>query len=284
MPRKKRTEINTEPKQNKKNNIMNTMVKNNEEHIILQLPINETNIDNIINDNKNENEPKPYEKESCFNSDNKNIEDNTTVKIETNNISNNEEYYDNNRKSHCFWCIHPIELKVFSMPINYDSISNTYICHGSFCSLQCANAYNFSINSGSDKVWEINSLIQMLGKIYNMDIPIRPAPSRYLLNIFNGGKLNIEDYRKLHLNNDTSHVLNLPPMINISSGYEIINTSYIKSLSESIKRSDITSQFNQTINDTDVNNNIKKIKQYDKNSINEKMNLIIKNDIRFKNI
>ena len=284
MPRKKRTETNTEPKQNKKNNIMNTMVKNNEEHIILQLPINETNIDNIINDNKNENEPKPYEKESCFNSDNKNIEDNTTVKIETNNISNNEEYYDNNRKSHCFWCIHPIELKVFSMPINYDSISNTYMCHGSFCSLQCANAYNFSINSGSDKVWEINSLIQMLGKIYNMDIPIRPAPSRYLLNIFNGGKLNIEDYRKLHLNNDTSHVLNLPPMINISSGYEIINTSYIKSLSESIKRSDITSQFNQTINDTDVNDNIKKIKQYDKNSINEKMNLIIKNDIRFKNI
>jgi hypothetical protein len=277
MPRKKRTEINTEPKQNKKNNIMNTMVKNNEEHIILQLPINETNIDNIINDNKNENEPKPYEKESCFNSDNKNIEDNTRIKIETNNISNNREYYDNNRKSHCFWCIHPIELKVFTMPINFDSISNTYMCHGSFCSLQCANAYNFSINSGSDKVWEINSLIQMLGKINNMDIPIRPAPSRYLLNIFNGGKLNIEDYRKLHLNNDTSHVLNLPPMINISSGYEIINTSYIKSLSESIKRSDITSQFNQTINETDVDDNIKKIKQYDKNSINEKMNLIINN-------
>jgi len=277
MPRKKRTETNTEPKQNKKNNIMNTMVKNNEEHIILQLPINETNIDNIINDNKNENEPKPYEKESCFNSDNKNIEDNTTIKIEKNNISNNQEYYDNNRKSHCFWCIHPIELKVFSMPINFDSISNTYMCHGSFCSLQCANAYNFSINSGSDKVWEINSLIQMLGKIYNMNIPIRPAPSRYLLNIFNGGKLNIEDYRKLHLNNDTSHVLNLPPMINISSGYEIINTSYIKSLSESIKRSDITSQFNQTINETDVDDNIKKIKQYDKTSINEKMNLIINN-------
>ena len=256
---------------------MNTMVKNNEEHIILQIPINETNIDNIINDNKNENEPMPYEKESCFNSDNKNIEDNTTIKIETNNISYNNEYYDNNRKSHCFWCIHPIELNVFSMPINYDSISNTYKCHGSFCSLGCANAYNFSINSGSDKVWEINSLIQMLGKIYNMDIPIRPAPSRYILNIFNGGKLSIEEYRKLHLNTDTSHVLNLPPMINISSGYEIINTSYIKSLSENIKRSDITSQFNQSINDneTDTKDNIKK--QYDKNGINEKMNLIINN-------
>ena len=271
MPRKKKTEVENEPKKNKKN-IMNTMIKNNEEHIILQLPLNETNIDNIINDNKNDNEPKPYEKESFFNSDNKKLEDNNNIKI-VNNINSNDEYYDKNRKTWCFWCIHPIELKVFSMPINYDSISNTYICHGSFCSLQCANAYNFSVNSGSDKVWEINSLIQMLGKLYNMDIPIRPAPSRYLLNNFSGGKLTIDEYRKLHLNNDTSHVLNLPPMINISTTYEIINTSYIKSLSESIKRSDITSQFKQNIKEEYINSD----KSYEKKSINEKMNLIIDN-------
>jgi len=273
MPRKKKTEVENEPKKNKKN-IMNTMIKNNEEHIILQLPINETNIDNIINNEKNENDPKPYEKESFFNSDNKKIEDNNNIKIDPNNIINKDDEFCNmNRKTWCFWCIHPIELKVFSMPINYDSISNTYICHGSFCSLQCANAYNFSVNSGSDKVWEINSLIQMLGKLYNMNIPIRPAPSRYLLNNFSGGKLTIEEYRKLHLNNDTSHVLNLPPMISISSTYEVINTSYIKSLSESIKRSDITSQFKQNINEENTNLN----NHYEKKTINEKMNLIIDN-------
>ena len=273
MPRKKKTEVENEPKKNKKN-IMNKMIKNNEEHIILQLPINETNIDNIINNEKNENDPKPYEKESFFNSDNKKIEDNNNIKIDPNNIINKDDEFCNmNRKTWCFWCIHPIELKVFSMPINYDSISNTYICHGSFCSLQCANAYNFSVNSGSDKVWEINSLIQMLGKLYNMNIPIRPAPSRYLLNNFSGGKLTIEEYRKLHLNNDTSHVLNLPPMISISSTYEVINTSYIKSLSESIKRSDITSQFKQNINEENTNLN----NHYEKKTINEKMNLIIDN-------
>ena len=273
MPRKKKTEVENEPKKYKKN-IMKKMIKNNEEHIILQLPINETNIDNIINNEKNENDPKPYEKESFFNSDNKKIEDNNNIKIDPNNIINkDDEFCDMNRKTWCFWCIYPIELKVFSMPINYDSISNTYICHGSFCSLQCANAYNFSVNSGSDKVWEINSLIQMLGKLYNMDIPIRPAPSRYLLNNFSGGKLTIEEYRKLHLNNDTSHVLNLPPMISISSTYEVINTSYIKSLSESIKRSDITSQFKQNISEENPNLN----NHYEKKTINEKMNLIIDN-------
>tara|TARA_Y100000389_G_scaffold131621_1_gene129026 strand:+ start:218 stop:1066 length:849 start_codon:yes stop_codon:yes gene_type:complete len=279
MPRKKKSEISTysevEPKKNKKN-IMNTMVSNKEEHIILQLPINETNIDNIINNNKNENEPMPYEKESFFNSDNKIIENISTeengyiTKINANNFNNDKEYYNSNRNrnSHCYWCVHPIEYIVFSMPINFDNISNTYICYGSFCSLQCANAYNFSVNSGSDKVWEINSLIQMLGKLYKIDIPIRPAPSRYLLNIFSGGKLTIEEYRKLHLNHDSSHVLNLPPMINISSAYEKINTSYAKSLSETIKIGGITSQFNQNENNREYNNT-------DQYRINEKMNLII---------
>ena len=79
------------------------------------------------------------------------------------------------------------------MPISYDSIKDTYISYGYFCSLQCANAYNFSIHNGSDKVWEINSMIQRLGKLYNMEIPIRPAPCRYLLNIFTGGELSIEE-------------------------------------------------------------------------------------------
>jgi hypothetical protein len=62
-------------------------------------------------------------------------------------------------------------------------------------------------------------------------------------------------------------------MINISTTYEIINTSYIKSLSESIKRSDITSQFKQNIKEEYINSD----KSYEKKSINEKMNLIIDN-------
>jgi|UniRef100_A0A6C0JUZ4 hypothetical protein len=251
MPRKKKVQDISEkeiPKKNKKN-IMTTMVieeNKDDEHIILQLPLNENKLDSIINKDKNRSEPIPYEKDSIFDSDNKVIEK-TYYEINANKLEENKNEYTNNESSKtvCFWCVFLCDYKVYGMPVNYDISSNTYICYGSFCSLQCANAYNFSTNSGSDKVWEINSLIQMMGKIYNYELPIRPAPSKYLLNIFSGGKLTIEEYRNLHKNSDTSHVLNLPPMINISSTYEVINTSYIKTLSDNMKNSVITSQLNQ---------------------------------------
>jgi hypothetical protein len=78
-------------------------------------------------------------------------------------------------------------------------------------------------------------MIQMLGKRYGYNNFIRPAPSRYLLKMFNGD-LTIEEFRKLHKNSETTHVLNLPPMIAISSGYEVVNTSYIKRISENADR------------------------------------------------
>ena len=64
----------------------------------------------------------------------------------------------------------------------------------------------------SDKVLKVNSLIQMMGKLYNQELPIRPAPSRYLLNIFNGGSLNINEYREPSKTLESSHILNLPPI------------------------------------------------------------------------
>lgn len=255
MPRKKKEiDKDKDVKKNKKN-LMNTMVKENKEdqHIILQLPLTQQNIDSIINDTGQTTvAPIPYEKYDCFNSDNKCINengDNNYFKTDEKKIEDNKKdnQYSNNEPCNgkcCYWCVHPIVYKIYGMPVYYNNILNSFDYYGSFCSLQCANAYNFSINSGSDKVWEINSLIQMVGKIYNMDLPIRPAPCRYLLNIFSGGKLNIDEYRALHKDCDTSHVLNLPPMINISSSYEIINTSYIKNISENTNNSVITKQLN----------------------------------------
>jgi hypothetical protein len=115
------------------------------------------------------------------------------------------------------------------MPLNYDSINDTYSLYGSFCSLQCANAYNFSTYKGCDKVWEINAMIQMLGKRYGFVNYIRPAPSKYLLKMFNG-YLTIDEFRNLHKTNENTHILNLPPMISILSAYEVVNTSYIKKI------------------------------------------------------
>ena len=230
MPRKQKISDTNDTKKTKKTTLLNTIVKNvnsKDEHIILQLPLTQNQIDKITNVDKSiENliDPIPYERNCCY------------INDEYNNISqtaNDDIVSDNEHKNTCcFWCCHMINYKVYGMPINYDSINDTYTLYGSFCSLQCANAYNFSTYNGCDKVWEINSMIQMLAKRYGITNVIRPAPSRYLLKMFNG-YLSIEEFRKLHKNNENTHVLNLPPMIAISSGYEMVNTSYIKSRNQS---------------------------------------------------
>lgn len=218
-----------------KNNIIDSMIKdvdNDNDDIIIQLPISQVKVNYIINNEKNNNkiiEPTPYENMCYFTND-------------AENISCENEYYHNNNvnnlniknKSSCFWCCHSIDNSIFGMPYNYDTINDTFYIIGSFCSLHCANAYNFSINCGSDKVWEVNSWIQMLGRRYGFKNVIRPAPSRYLLEMF-GGNLKIEDFRKAHLDETKTYVLNIPPMISINTTAEIINTSYLSKLSENKK-------------------------------------------------
>jgi len=223
MPRKKVVNDVIQKKTNKKN-IIDTMIKDNDnedDDIILQLGISQSKINNIINIDKNDNkivEPTPYESICHFTNDAENIS------------CDNEYYHSNNNEnknnSCCFWCCHDINNTVYGMPFNYDTINDTFYVLGSFCSLQCANAYNFSINCGSDKVWEINSWIQMIAKRYGYLNIVRPAPSKYLLKMF-GGNLSIEDFREAHNNSDKTYVLNIPPMISINITSEIINTSYL---------------------------------------------------------
>jgi len=226
MPRKQKISDTGDTKKTKKPTLLNTIVKNvnsKDEHIILQLPLTQHQIDKITNADKSIEhtiDPIPYERNCCFIDD----EYNNIPLVATDDIVTNNEP----KNTCCFWCCHAIVYKVYGMHINYDSINDTFTLYGTFCSLQCANAYNFSHYNGCDKVWEINSMIQMLAKRHGITNVIRPAPSRYLLKMFNG-YLTIDDFRKLHKNNETTHVLNLPPMIAISSGYEVVNTSYIKS-------------------------------------------------------
>jgi len=226
MPRKKVVNDVTIKKSNKKN-IIDSMIKDNDDDdILINLPISQNKINSIINNEKNEEkiiEPIPFENNCYFNND-------------LSDISCDNEYYQNNfnfinnTNCCCFWCCHSINNKIYGMPYNYDSINDTYFILGSFCSLQCANAYNFSINCGSDKVWEINSWIQMIAKKCGFTNIIRPAPSRYLLKMF-GGNLTIEEFRETHLNNDKTYILNIPPMIAINATTEILNTSYLNKIS-----------------------------------------------------
>jgi hypothetical protein len=229
MPRKKT--IKNDDVKVIKNNLIDTMFKNNEnqnteDHIILQLPLSQSRINSIINANDEIStiDPSPYESNSYFMNDAQNLNNNDIHEVH--NINN---FVKSN--SCCFWCCHPIDNITFGMPYNYNSINETYMTFGTFCSLQCANAYNFSVHSGSDKVWEINSLIQMLGKCYGYSNSIRPAPNRYMLKMFNG-KLSIEEFRNAHINNEKTYILNIPPMISLSANSEILNTSYLAKITD----------------------------------------------------
>jgi hypothetical protein len=229
MPRKKT--IKNDDVKIIKNNLIDTMFKNNEnqnteDHIILQLPLSQSRINSIINANDEIStiDPSPYESNSYFMNDAQNLNNN-----DIHEVHNTNNFVKSN--SCCFWCCHPIDNITFGMPYNYNSINETYMTFGTFCSLQCANAYNFSVHSGSDKVWEINSLIQMLGKCYGYSNSIRPAPNRYMLKMFNG-KLSIEEFRNAHINNEKTYILNIPPMISLSANSEILNTSYLAKITD----------------------------------------------------
>ena len=47
----------------------------------------------------------------------------------------------------------------------------------------------------------------MLSHHYGFTHPIRPAPSRFLLKLFNG-PMTIEEFRKGHYSNDNTYILN----------------------------------------------------------------------------
>jgi len=235
MPRKKTIQDTSTIKKPTKKNIIDSMIKSNDndsDDIIIQLPIPQSKINTIINNNDSQDTkilvPTPYESNSYFMNDAENISYDTNTEYQT-------TYSNNNNNSHCFWCCHSIDNVVYSMPYNYDTVNDSYFVFGSFCSLQCANAYNFSVHGSSDKVWEINSWIQMLGKRYGFTNTIRPAPSKYLLKMF-GGNLTIDEFREAHIKSDKTYVLNIPPMISINSSSEILNTSYLAKMSEHKKK------------------------------------------------
>jgi hypothetical protein len=267
MPRRSKNMKNDETLVDKpaKKTLMNTIVKDitvvENEDIILQLPISEAQILEINNEDKvSYSVPEPYEPNCCYIGDN-----NTYQNIQNNYVANQQfdEGFEQNvikSSNNCYWCCYPIENRTYGMPYKYNTTTDTYTLYGNFCSLECASAYNFSANNGSDKVWEINSFIQMLSKHYGIKQAVRPAPSRFLLKLFNG-PMSIEEFRTAHLTNDKTHIINLPPMISTNFNYEAVNTSYLKN---------ITDNMNIMKNASSI-----PIKKQAKNTIDSKLNLII---------
>jgi hypothetical protein len=211
------------------------------EPIIIQLPINTDTIQNLLETEPTTNpleycpnitEPEPYIPVNNFISFNDELsEDNKDNKVMDfyQNIEQPTDDKPQDKQCHkncCYWCCHSIGIKEFSMPIKYDAYYKTFTTYGHFCSLECIVAYNFATHNGSDRMWEIHSWIQMIAEQIGFETPIRPAPSRYLLKMFNG-PLEIEDFRNVHKSGLKTYIMNMPPMIHVPSQMEILNTSYI---------------------------------------------------------
>lgn len=185
------------------------------EHVIVQLAIPQDRIDTIVKgDNTESQEPIPYAPMDSFAIENDQVP-----------VTNNSTDFTG-KVPVCYWCCHPIESMRIGMPTGHDVVHDTFTVFGTFCSLQCATAYNFATHQGSDRVWEIHSWIQLLARKMGIPTPVRPAPSKYLLQLF-GGNLSIEEFREAHKTTNRTYILNLPPLINIMTQSECVNTSFM---------------------------------------------------------
>jgi len=197
----------------------NNNIESNKTPIVMQLSIPSKRIEEIIKDEEKKLplniDPLPYIKDNAFICENHNLDSNNQNKIHT------------HHEIICYWCCHNIMNIEYGMPVRYDVFHKNFTMFGSFCSLECASAYNFSINMGCDRAWEIHSWIQLLAKNYGLETPIRPAPNKYLLDTFNG-RMSIEEFRSSHKGYVKTYVMNIPPFIHINSQMEILNTSFLE--------------------------------------------------------
>lgn len=223
------------------------------DHVLLKLPLTDAQLDSILHDNGMGNmlkynpsisDPEPYVSSDPFavNPEEAPLHNSlaTTPSSSLTNIDEvkqataaTEPVATIKRNKKCFWCCYDIGHMTYGMPIRYDFTTKTFTMYGTFCSLECAAAHNFSVHLGSDRAWEIHSWIQMLGKRFGYSEPIRPAPSRYLLELFDG-PLSITEFRNAHKGQTKTYVLNIPPIINVSSQMEVVNTSFLGNTNESV--------------------------------------------------
>lgn len=216
--------------------------ESHDEHILLELPIADQLLNTLLHEQDMSNilqyvptiqDPEPYmpEDHMCSDADVLEVSKISAISASYSDApdshditcpSNSGSY---NKTKICFWCCHDVGHMTYGMPIRYDFINKSFTMYGTFCSLECAAAHNFSMHLGSDRAWEIHSWIQMLGKRFGFVEPIRPAPSRYLLNMFDG-PLTIQEFRNAHKGQTRTYVLNIPPLISVNSQLEVVNTSF----------------------------------------------------------
>lgn len=109
----------------------------------------------------------------------------------------------------CLWCKYAFDTPAIELPEDY--FNNIFYCIGNFCSWNCAKAHNIDLNDTS--TWKRESLLNlMFFQTYGSFKDITPAVSWLMLEDY-GGRLTIEDFRKLFILNNKDYIVLHPPLV-----------------------------------------------------------------------
>ena len=89
----------------------------------------------------------------------------------------------------CWWCCFQFNTIPIPAVRKYDSCKKRFILTGNFCTWECAAAFSQKENLPNSNLYLLK--IKWTGD----KIPIRPAPTRYVIKEF-GGHMDIDTYRK----------------------------------------------------------------------------------------
>lgn len=135
---------------------------------------------------------------------------------------NNEQLIPKKTNICCWWCAYNFDCYPTFIPDKYYD-SNFYV-YGCFCSFNCAGAYNLNLNDS--RVLERYSLLKQLYYYINKanitsikDIEINIAGPRELLEKF-GGTMKIDDYRKNSKIMGREYHKLMPPFIPLNFCFE----------------------------------------------------------------
>lgn len=130
-------------------------------------------------------------------------ENSKRINIIKNQIKNNSE-----EKKKCWWCD---KYSHISITLPNKKIKNKFYGLGSFCTLNCACAYNISLKD--EKIWERHSLLEQLKDIVFPEVEyIKSAPPREIMIEF-GGEKSRDEYDEELLTMSSDYIKLLPPMI-----------------------------------------------------------------------
>lgn len=169
----------------------------------------------------------------------------------------------------CYHCVHKFKGKPLSLPVQYDENKDTFKVTGNFCSWGCMKRYNFDLQDS--KVNYRNNLIFLLyTKLTNQVKPIVDAPPKLALKIF-GGKMNIDDFRKISKDNDCKYEILHNPLIPINPLIDKhINFAYV-STSDAEKSFDT---FNTQVKDDPLKMKRTKASKNEQNTLEQTMGII----------